>query len=165
MLVEEQILITQGMLILLVSETRPMNHEKTLRIRGYQWIEKDRIGPSGRQAYGGVGILVADHLDLERQGSGEELVAANLKIGTEEWIISSIHGPYSALASYRRQLHGLSEFLNEKCRWRGIIIGGDHNAQTHLLTEYNNTRGKLVLEFVENHGLIILKSTDMCEGR
>ena len=149
----------------MVSETKLMNKEKPPKMQGVRWIGHNRTGPSGRQASGGVGILSENHLELIQEGKGDDWVAAGLKLGTEEWIIISIYWTQSSIAANKKQIKSLTEFIANRCEGKGIIIGGDFNAHTHLFADCNNTRGRPLMEFTELHGLVIMNSTDLCEGR
>jgi hypothetical protein len=164
-LAEREILRDHKTEILMVSETKLMNREKPPKIHGFKWHGKNRNGPSGRQASGGVGILYADFLELELKGEGDDWIAAELSVGMEAWMIISIYWTQSSIITNKAQIKSLSEFIERECGGKGIIIGGDFNAHTHLFAECNNTRGRLLLEFTELHGLVLMNSTDLCKGR
>ena len=80
-------------------------------------------------------------------------------------MIISIYCTHSSGATNRSQLRSLSRFIETECSGKGIIIGGDFNAHLHLFAKCNNTRGRLLLEFCDKHELVILSSTELCQGR
>jgi exonuclease III len=164
-LVEVEILKEHRVDILLVSETRLMNREKPPRMQGFRWVGNNREGPSGESASGGVGILAASHLNLEQTGEGEDWIAAEIRVGAESWMVISVYCTHSSVSKNKTQLRTISDFIENKCNGKGLIIGGDFNAHTHLFANCNDSRGRLLLEFAENAGLVILNSTDKCKGR
>ena len=97
------------------------------------------------------------------KGEGKDWIATQLKVGTQKWVIVSIHCTHVSVAANRKQLKALTSFIESEGTGKGLIIGGDFD--THVHTKCNNTRGKLLLEFCDRHGLVILKPTDLCQRR
>lgn len=142
-----------------------MNIEVPPRIKGYIWRGSNRQGPSGRRSYGGVGILYSAHLNELWNEKGESWSAIAVNIGKEEWVLVSLYCSHSSKATNKKLFRSVSSFLIDRCQGRGVLIGGDFNAHTHLFEDNNNARGRLLMDFVNQHGLIVLNSTNICKGR
>ena len=65
--VEEEIMDEHGTQILLVSETKLMNRERSPRMGEFSWWGNNREGSLGRQATRGMGVLYDSHLDLRKK--------------------------------------------------------------------------------------------------
>jgi hypothetical protein len=79
-------------------------------------------------------------------------------VGAENWVVISVYCTHSSRSRDKSQLKSISDFIVEECKGKGLVIGGDFNAHTHFFASSNDSGGRLLMEFAENLGLIILNS-------
>jgi Reverse transcriptase (RNA-dependent DNA polymerase)/Endonuclease-reverse transcriptase len=62
-------------------------------------------------------------------------------------------------------MNQLSALIMRRCGGAALIIGGDFNAHLEEFASEMDSRGKLLKEFALKHGLVILNTTDKCQGQ
>ncbi|XP_018497315.1 uncharacterized protein LOC108865118, partial [Galendromus occidentalis] len=153
--------------IILVSETWLMNEEVPPKISQYEWLGSNREGKTGKHAKAGVGILIPQGIgrviSTER---GRDFIATKVEIQSSIWLFCSIYVAHERGRQNGQLFENITNVLSHEHDGKThVVIGGDMNAHITQFSEQEDARGWLVKNFASQNGLIIVNTSDKCEGK
>ena len=153
--------------IIMVNETWLVNDEIPPKLAGYEWIGSNREGKTGKHAKAGVGISVPTKLgQIISSEKDRDFLMMRMEIESTKWLFISMYVSHER-GKFNAQLYErITEVLDRNCGENThVVIGGDMNAHITQFSDEENARGFLLKNFVSQNGLIIVNTSEKCEGK
>ena len=163
--IELHILKEEMVSVMMLCETHLVGKQVPPRISGFKWQGSNRNTGPGRRGQGGVGILIAEHMPIERCDSGNDWVAVTTTIAKQRIVFVSIYMRHASVDINRQLVNELKTYITRHCGGAMVVVGGDWNAHISAFSEREDHRGRLLEQFALELGLQILNTTEKCQGR